>query len=165
MLRKEHGWRKSPLVGGFLFASKMENMNNKEEVENRSEPNFVIVEQPDVPAFLTGKKREEYLKALEAEKIKKIDTSKDEEYKVTMFTFWKEGRRKAGKPLTPEEERYYDGLRNKHEWHNILVVILPMAILITLQKSGVAFGESLVICLGVGAIVKILLVVFDKIKK
>lgn len=129
--------------------------------EDTYKPNFVIKEQSDVPAFLAGKKREEYLRLKEIERIQNIDRSKDEDFKVTMFGFWKKERERNGKPLTTEEEKYYTALQNKHNTQNIFVVFLPMAILVVLQKS-VGLWSALVVSLTVGVVLKMLFIFYGK---
>lgn len=131
--------------------------------DDTNKPNFVIIKQPEVPTFLTGKKREKYFQLREIERIQNIDKTKDEDFKVTMFSFWKKERARMGNPLTQDEEKYYSSLKNHYEWTNLLVVTLPAAIFIYLQKNDIAFTDALVISLGIGMFIKIILIVFNKI--
>ena len=114
---------------------------------------FVLVDQPDIPAFITGKEREKMVKAFEEEAIRKIDSSKDEDYKIKFFERWKKDREKEGKPLTSREEKYYKSLRDEGRVYEFFVVLLPMGIFFSLRKE---MGESsaLLISLGVGVFMR-----------
>ena len=124
---------------------------NSEDVENK--PNFVLVDQPNIPEFVTGKKREKLLKELKEEAIRKIDPSKDEDYKVQSFKRWKKDREKEGRPLTQKEEKYYKSLHDERRVYEFFVVLLPMGLFFTLRKE-VGESNALLVSLGVGAFMK-----------
>ena len=112
-------------------------MDNENE---KNKPDFVLVDQPNIPDFITGKKREKILKALEEEAVRKIDPTRDEDYKVQFFEIWKKDREKEGKPLTPKEEKYYKSLRDDRRLIDAFVVIFiqsPGAELLIDQGIGV----------------------------
>lgn len=101
---------------------------------------------------------------LDPEKIRMIDTSVDEEFKTTMFGFWRTKRKSEGKPLTEEEISFYQSKRNSFDWENMLTVILPMSVFLTLKKS-IDMGSAITISLLIGIFIKIALSFIRRIRK
>ena len=128
-------------------------MSAKRCQNTKNKPDFVLVDQPNIPGFITGKKREKMLKALEEEAIKKIDPSRDEDYKVKHFKRWKKERKKEGKPLTQREEKYYKSLYDERRVYEFLVVLLPFVLLGILEKE-IGTSRALLVSLGVGVFMK-----------
>lgn len=88
-----------------------------------------------------------------------IDTSVDEEFKTTMFGFWRTKRKSEGNPLTQEEIDYYQSKNSGYNWKNMLTVTLPIAIFLALKKNidiGSALTISLLVGVALGVIINLL---------